>query len=196
MSHDNLEIEYQIVESIRRIIRAVDQHSRHLLETSGLTAPQIAALDAARRHGSVTIGSLAKALRLSHPTVTGIVSRLEKRGLLQRSRGVEDRRTILVCITELGEDVLRRAPRLLQDQFRRQIAALEPWERHQILSTLQRIAGMMDAEDLLAAPHLVSGVTDISVAEGVEKELPGGDPGDPGPGSPLEKPEERPEESS
>lgn len=170
VSNDNLEIEFQIVESIRRIIRAVDQHSRQLLEISGLTAPQIAALGASRRHGPLTIGSLAKVLRLSHPTVTGIVGRLERRGYLTRERGVEDRRTILVKITELGVEVLERAPRLLQDRFRREIAALEAWERHQILSTLQRIASMMDAEELSAAPHLVSGVTDISVAEGEDKD--------------------------
>jgi DNA-binding MarR family transcriptional regulator len=183
VSTENLEIEFQIVESIRRIIRAVDQHSRQLLDTSGLTAPQIAALDASRRHGPLTIGSLAKSLRLSHPTVTGIVGRLEKRGYLVRERGTEDRRTILVRITDLGADVLERAPRLLQDRFRREIVALEPWERHQILSTLQRIAGMMDAEELGAVPHLVSGVTDISVAEGGENDAADPHPEPPAKGS-------------
>ena len=41
---------------------------------------------------------------------------------------------------------------------------------HTVGLTLQRIATMMDAEELSAAPHLVSGVTDISVAEGGEKD--------------------------
>jgi diaminobutyrate acetyltransferase len=53
--------------------------------------------------------------------------------------------------------VLRSAPSLLHDRFREGLSRLETWEQTMTLATLQRIASMMDAEDLDAAPLLAPG---------------------------------------
>ncbi|MEQ8762352.1 MAG: MarR family transcriptional regulator [Planctomycetota bacterium] len=157
----SLEIEDRIVAAIRQIIRAVDLHSRRIEESCGLTGPQLAALNAVAKTGPLSAGALAKAISLSQPTVTGIVTRLENRGLLQRRRSETDRRSVEVGITGAGDEVLRQAPSLLQDQFSERLAQLEEWERTQILATLQRIATMMGAESLAdAAPHLLTGPVD------------------------------------
>ncbi len=168
MTQDSAALETSIVSAIRRIIRAVDLHSHKLLDVCGLTGPQIAALDKAAELGPISIGSLARSLNLSHPTVTGIVSRLEARGLVRRDRAVADRRRIEVCVTDEGTRILGDAPSLLQDRFRQQLARLEEWEQHQFLATLQRIAAMMDAEDLDAAPHLIVDAQDLGAAANPE----------------------------
>ena len=155
----DLSIEERIVAALRRIIRAVDLHSRRLHERHGLTGPQLATLQAAERLEAASAGTLARAVHLSHPTVTGILTRLEKRGLVRRARGEHDRRTVTVHVTAAGHELLAAAPSLLQDEFRHGLARLEDWENSLILSTLQRIASMMDAQDLDAAPHLLSGTT-------------------------------------
>jgi len=59
--------------------------------------------------------------------------------------------------------VLLASPSLLQDRFRAGLESLEEWERLQILSTLQRVAGLMGAEQLDASPHLTPG--EISPAQ-------------------------------
>jgi hypothetical protein len=64
----------------------------------------------------------------------------------------------VVQLTERGAALLRDAPSLLQDRFQRELSRLQEWEQTMILSTLQRIASMMDAERIEAAPLLVSGV--------------------------------------
>jgi hypothetical protein len=46
----------------------------------------------------------------------------------------------------------------LQDRFRRELAKLEQWEQTQLLASLQRIASMMDAEEIEAAPVLTPGI--------------------------------------
>jgi len=153
---DSLDPESAIVASIRRIMRAVDLHSRHLLDEFGLTGPQLAVMQAAARLEPATAGSIARDVRISAATATGIVSRLEKRGILRRERGETDRRTVVVRLSRDGRNVLASAPSLLQDRFRRELARIEPWERSMILSVLQRIATMMDAEHLDAAPMLVA----------------------------------------
>jgi DNA-binding MarR family transcriptional regulator len=149
-----LSIEDQILVALRRIMRAIDLRSRTLLQDYGLTAPQLVALHAVSRLQPVKAGRLAREIHLGQPTVTGIVTRLERRGLLQRSRGEQDRRSIQLRLTSEGERVLRDAPSLLQDQFRQKLGELKEWERTQILAILQRIASMMDASDIEAAPVL------------------------------------------
>jgi DNA-binding MarR family transcriptional regulator len=153
----NNELEDLIVASIRRIVRAVDLHSRQLVEVHGITAPQLATLAAAERLGPVAIGALARAVHLSQPTVSGILDRLEHRGLARRERSEQDRRSVVVRVTGQGEQVLRDSPSLLQDRFREELSRLEGWERYSLLSALERIAAMMDAESIKAAPVLDAG---------------------------------------
>jgi len=151
------ELEDLIVASIRRIVRAVDLHSRHLVEEHGITAPQLAVLGEASRLGGSSIGALARGVHLSQPTVSGVLDRLERRGYVRRERSQSDRRAVVVTTTEKGEKVLHESPSLLQDRFREELARLEGWERHWLLSALERIATMMDADRIKAAPVLDAG---------------------------------------
>jgi DNA-binding MarR family transcriptional regulator len=151
-----LDLEDLIVAAIRRLMRAVDLHSRRLVDEYGLTGPQLATLREAAKTGPISASSLARAVHLSSATMTGILSRLEKRGFAERTRGESDRRTVIVSVTDIGREVLARAPSLLQDRFRQELSGLETWEQMMMLANLQRIVSMMDAEGLDAAPHLVA----------------------------------------
>lgn len=151
-----LNLEDRIVAALRQIMRAVDLHSRRLVEVCGLTGPQLAVLQEAKRLGPASATTLARAVHLSLPTLVGILGRLETRGLIRRSRDVSDRRAKRVSITDTGRVTLESAPSLLQDRFRQELGRLEEWERHLMLSNLQRIAAIMGAESLEAAPHLVA----------------------------------------
>lgn len=153
----NLSIEDQVIVALRRITRAIDLHSKGLVSEIGLTAPQLATLQAVRRLHPITNGALAKSVHLSQATMTGILSRLEKRGAVVRERSGSDRRTVVVKLTPLGDELVEQAPSLLQDRFRRELLTLQEWEQTQMLSTLQRIASMMDAEEIDASPVLAVG---------------------------------------
>lgn len=152
-----LSLEDQVIVALRRITRAIDLHSRGLMQQIGLTAPQLAALQAIARLQPITGGALAKSIHLSQATLTGILTRLENRDLVSRARSGSDRRTVVVELTADGRAVLETAPSLLQDCFRRELLKLREWEQTQMLSTLQRIASMMDAEEIDAAPVLAAG---------------------------------------
>jgi len=152
-----LSVEDQVIVALRRITRAIALHSRELLQNVGLTAPQLAALQAIARLQPITIGALAQSIHLSQATLTGILRRLENRNLISRTRSGADRRAVVVELTEQGGEMLNAAPSLLQDRFRRKLLQLHEWEQTQMLSTLQRIASMMDAESIDASPVLDSG---------------------------------------
>lgn len=154
---EHLPLEEQIIAALRRITRAIDLHSRLLLHEHGLTGPQLLALQAVARLQPVTVGGLAKEIYLSQATMTGILGRLEKRGLILRCRDEKDRRSVVVRITPEGVSLLKVAPSPLQSRFRRELRGLQQWEQTAILATLQRIASMMDAEHIDAAPVLKTG---------------------------------------
>lgn len=150
-------LEDEIVAALRRIVRAIDLQSRRLVDACGLTGPQIVVLREASRLNGSSISALARAASLSQPTVSGILDRLEAQGLVRRARSQEDRRSAMVTVTAKGGRVLRDMPSLLQDRFRSELSKLEAWERTQILALLQRLASMMDAESIDAAPMLETG---------------------------------------
>lgn len=166
------EIEDQIVASIRRIIRAIDLQSRRLQEQYALTGPQLATLREVHKLGEVTVSALARAIHLGQPTVSGILTRLERRGFVVRARSERDRRTVVIQVTDAGRDMLAEAPSLLQERFRAELGLLEDWERHWMLSALERIAMMMDAEGIDAAPILETGPVARSVDEDEATEEP------------------------
>jgi DNA-binding MarR family transcriptional regulator len=151
------EVSDQIVVALRRIIRAVDLHSRRLAQEFGLTGPQVVLLRALVRQGEMHVAELAKDVNLSHATVTDILNRLEKRGLVERTRSLVDRRRILVTPTLKAISLIEQSPPLLHEQFSDRLERLQNWELSQILSVLQRVALMMDAQEVEASPLLATG---------------------------------------
>jgi DNA-binding MarR family transcriptional regulator len=176
----NLTPDDRVIAALRRIVRAIDLHSRHLVERFGVTGPQLIALQELARLGQVPVGALARNVHVSHPTMTGILDRLEKRGLVRRTRDTEDRRRMTAAPTKAGLELLDSAPSPLQDRFRFELSKLEEWEQTHMLATLQRIAAMMDAEGLEAAPVLTTG-TAVSTPN----------PTEPGPAESVRQPVEQ-----
>jgi DNA-binding MarR family transcriptional regulator len=158
-----------VLVALRRVIRATDLHSKYLAKTTGLTAPQIMLLQAIRDKGQATIGELANDISLSQATVTTILDRLEKRQLVYRERSKEDKRKVHANLTEAAVEVLKSAPLPLQDHFTRQFGNLQEWEQTMIISALQRVAEMMDAQDIDASPFLDVGTLD-RVSTAIEKQ--------------------------
>lgn len=150
----------QVLMSLRRVIRATDLHSKHLAKTSGLTAPQILLLQAVRKLEGAPVGQLAKEVSLSQATVTSILDRLEKKGYVERERSQIDKRKVHVQLTGQGNEMLNGAPQPLQAAFSHRFSALQEWEQTMIIAALQRVASMMDAEDIDASPVLDIGALD------------------------------------
>ena len=146
----------QVLVSLRQIIRAIDLHSKRLERESGLTGPQLLVMQLIGDSGQITASVIARNISLSQATVTSILDRLERKGLLVRERSSDDKRKVMVSLTAAGAKALKKAPALLQESFITAFNRLEDWEQALILSSLQRVANMMNASDLDAAPLLDS----------------------------------------
>jgi DNA-binding MarR family transcriptional regulator len=177
MVASDMEVCDEVLVCLKRITRAIDLHSRRLVERYGLTVPQLIVLKELTSQGEMPVGRLAAAVSLSQATVTGILHRLKLRQLVVTNRDQTDRRRVLVHATQLGEDTLRDAPSLLQERFVSEFRQLEDWEQTLILSSLQRVVTMMEAERIEAAPVLGGGLDGGSTAE--DQSVLGGAAADP-----------------
>ena len=146
--------------ALRRVIRATDLYSKHLAKTTGLTAPQMLLMQTIRDKTEVTIGEVANEMSLSQATVTTIIDRLEKKNLVFRERSEKDKRKVHAYLTDEANEILKQAPTPLQEHFSIQFNNLHDWEKTMIISSLQRVAQMMDAQHLDAAPVLDVGTLD------------------------------------
>ncbi len=145
---------HDVLVSLRRIIRATDLQSKRILKACGLTIPQVMVLRAIETLGDVTVKRISDDVSLSQATVSTILNRLQDRDLIQRVRFQADKRIVNARLTEKGRGVLETSPPLLHDKFIARFDALADGEKGQILSSLQQVATMLDAESLDAAPLL------------------------------------------
>ena len=131
---------------LRRIMRAMDVYSRQLATSHGLTGPQMLCLREITTHGSLTTGTLARAMALSPATLTGILDRLEMRGLVSRERRPEDKRRVVVSLTPHGRQMSQELPSPLQERFGAKLAALPAEEQAAIRHALGKVAKMMEED--------------------------------------------------
>lgn len=141
------DISTRIVTRLRQINRELSKHSKYIQEYHHITVPQLICLQRAGESGPVSIGELTRILHLNNSTVTGIVDRLEKRGLVERKRISRDRRQVHVEITELGSHFLEQAPTPLQQRFLERLNRLEKEKITTLLWSLETLLEMLGVEE-------------------------------------------------
>jgi DNA-binding MarR family transcriptional regulator len=124
-------------------------------------------LQAIENLGDVSVKRISDDVSLSQATVTTVLNRLQDRGLIERVRGQVDKRVVNARLTPKGCETLQTSPPLLHEKFISRFEFLAGWEQTQILSSLQRVAAMMDAQALDVAPML-----DIAPADSSEISAP------------------------
>ncbi len=145
----------RILLALRRIIRAVDIHSRKLNCDFNITVPQMICLNTLAENATdLTQSQLAKKVNLSISTVNGILDRLEMKKLISRQRDIADRRKVAIAITDKGRELLVAAPSLLQDTFVQGLQLLPELETAAIAFSLEKVVELMEAETIDASPLL------------------------------------------
>jgi MarR family transcriptional regulator, 2-MHQ and catechol-resistance regulon repressor len=131
-----------------KLTRAAESVTARLapgLEAAGLTTSQFGALEALFHLGPMCQRELGRKLLKSGGNVTLVVDNLEKRGLVRRERGRQDRRFVTVHLTEAGQQLIaaffpRHATAVVE-----QMAVLTPSEQDE-LGRLCRKLGLRQAE--------------------------------------------------
>lgn len=150
----------RVFQALRRVIRAVDLHSRKLVAQHAITGPQLICLTTISEHQPISASRIAQEVHLSPSTVVGILDRLEAKDLVRRERDTNDRRVVHVFVTEPGTMLLQSAPPPLQGTLADAMLELPDAEQAAIIEALERIVDMMEAREIDAAPILETGPLD------------------------------------
>ncbi len=106
-----------IVGGLRRVVRALELYSHEVRRDFGLTAPQLWALKTLARQGPLATGALAEALMVHQSSASILAGRLERKGLVRRTRATDDRRCVRVELTERGRTISQAGPEPAQGRL-------------------------------------------------------------------------------
>jgi DNA-binding MarR family transcriptional regulator len=134
---------------VERDLRAIRQFLRRPLEAAvaegGLTGPQQSAMEALVRSDGLSLKELSKELGLAHSTVSGIVDRLERRGMVERRADDRDLRATKITVTQQVRDWVRDAmPALGMQPLDQALRAATPTERQTILDGIRTLRGVLE----------------------------------------------------
>jgi DNA-binding MarR family transcriptional regulator len=98
---------FHLIDELEKRLR---QFQEHLLKEAHLTPPQYYILSLLAEKDARPFKELADVLACTRATVTGIVDTMEKKGLVVRAPNPDDRRSLLVKMTEKGFALLQSTP--------------------------------------------------------------------------------------
>ena len=124
---------------LARVGKAHRDLVRQSLHGSGLHRGQPMLLRAVHKQGGMTHSELAEKLEVSPPTITNMVKRMERHGLVERRRDDADERISRVFLTEEGEELMAKIQPLAQQIDDTAFAGFSAEERQQIRELLGRV---------------------------------------------------------
>lgn len=149
-----------ILDNIRRVFQVVNEQSKKVERETGLTGPQVWAVKAIARFGPLSVTGLARRMYLHPATVGGILDRLEKRGIVTRTRSEEDRRVVEITLTDEGNALVEHSPEVATSTIARGLEALPPEERGEIRHGLEKLVAILGAEGM--PPQLI-GADEVNI---------------------------------
>ena len=132
---------------IKRVCNAIDRKRTQDLESLELTSSQGQVLGYLVRSGDLAVspGDIGRHYGLSHPTVTGILQRLEAKGFVVFAEDPADRRKKRVAATAKALDCHERIREKFLETEARLTAGMSPDERGQLKALLDRVIENMGA---------------------------------------------------
>jgi DNA-binding MarR family transcriptional regulator len=154
---DNLNTKYkifptdqtrQIIFSIRRLIQASELYSKELNKKYHISAAQLNCILTLYEFGPLPPSKIANHMMVKSSTVTGVVDRLEIKGLAERMRNSPDRRMITIQLTEAGKKLAENAPPPIQQKIIDGLKRTENAKKEQIVNSLNMLTDMLDVQDM------------------------------------------------
>jgi DNA-binding MarR family transcriptional regulator len=138
----------QIIYSIRRLIQASELYSKELNKKYQVSAAQLNCILTLYEYGPLPPSKIANHMMVKSSTVTGVVDRLEKKGLAERMRTSPDRRVITIQLTQAGKKLAQNAPPPIQQKIIDGLKQTENSKKEQIVRSLNMLTDMLDIQDL------------------------------------------------
>ncbi len=144
----------EVLINIRKIIRSINLESKRIEKEYGISIPQYLCLNflCECENYRATAKEIGAHLNLNASTVSGIISRLEKKGYLAKFPNQTDRRSTYIHLTAIGEKTVSSVPDLLHDKLSTKLEQLSKKDLTQLQNSLDLLIEFMEVEDIDASP--------------------------------------------
>ena len=128
-----------IVETVVYLYTESRRLTKDIAREVGLTGPQLTVIKLLETFGDLSLSSLSERIRAQNSTVTGIIDRMEREGLVVRERSTADRRVVLIKLTDKGHELAASIEVEPMEMFRGALAALSAEEVAHLVSILGKL---------------------------------------------------------
>ena len=143
--HEQLKLENQLCFRLYAASRLVTQAYTPFLSKLGITYPQYLVLLVLWEKNEQPVNDLAKRLHLETNTVTPLLQRMEKEGLVSRRKGKEDGRQVLVSLTDQGRALEQETAHIPHQVGSRMVCdKLTPGTVPELFATLDAIISTLE----------------------------------------------------
>ena len=142
------EDEAAVIQALRRLFKAVHLYSKCVLRSTGLSGPQLWALNILQETSALSLSELAARMYAHPSTVSGVVDRLVRRGAIQREVYAADRREIRLTLTETGKNLVAKSPTPVQSALTKALSGMSPVELRQLRASLEEVARATETDNL------------------------------------------------
>jgi MarR family transcriptional regulator, organic hydroperoxide resistance regulator len=138
----------EIIDNLRRVFQVVNEQSKKVERETGLTGPQLWAIKIIAESAPIKVSDLARRMYLHPATVVGILDRLEGRGLVMRTRSLEDRRVVEIDLTEQGKELVTQSPEVVQGLLVKGLEPLSDEKLIHISDGLEQLVKILGAKEI------------------------------------------------
>jgi DNA-binding MarR family transcriptional regulator len=137
----------ELANRLRPVLLMLNRHLRREAHAEGITGGQAALLAQIRNHPQLGVRELAAREGISAPSMTRYLDRLEKAGLIVRSRSPEDARRIRLALTPKGVRVLRSVRRRRTAWLAEHLEGLDPAEQRAVAEAVEPLGRLLEGDD-------------------------------------------------
>ncbi|MGF7138739.1 MarR family winged helix-turn-helix transcriptional regulator [Roseimarinus sediminis] len=142
-----------ILINIRKIVRSINLESKRIQKDYGVSIPQVLCLNYLSNcpNQQSTQSEIKSFLNLNSSTASGIVQRLEKKGLIAKLPKSGDKRVTKLILTAYGDQLLKRIPPLMHDRMNTKLQKMNPSEVSEIVELLEKLVLLLQISELDAS---------------------------------------------
>ncbi len=129
----------RIVEAVIYLYTESRRVTKEVARSLGMTGPQVTAIKLLEGFGDLSLSALSERMSAKNSTITGLVDRLERDGMVTRARSTEDRRVTLIRLTPAGRKLAGQIPVTSMEMFARALCSLDARERDQLRGLLRKL---------------------------------------------------------
>jgi DNA-binding MarR family transcriptional regulator len=137
----------ELANRLRPVLLMINRHLRREAHAEGITGGQAALLAQIRNDPQLGVRELAAREGISAPSMTRYLDRLEKAGLIVRTRSSEDARRIRPALTPKGVSVLRSVRRRRTAWLVERLDGLAPAEQRAVAEAVEPLARLLEEDD-------------------------------------------------